>query len=120
MRLLLVLTALTCAYLAYWKPTRDRGIADVRKRVTGVLFDIDAVAPLLIRVETSDGWNSYATSSTWSFPKWPRHHYYFWLFGYVVKLPYEREVPIVSDTSAPTGLTRVGVRRGALGHFPSE
>ena len=84
-RILLIIITLICAYLACWGPTKNQGVADVvREKVSGP--QIEAVAPFIVRAET---WNLTGPDKvTRSYRR-----YYFWFFGYVAKLPYERELP---------------------------
>jgi len=42
----------------------------------------EAIAPFLVATVAGDGTRPL------------ERHYYFWFFGYVAKLPYERELPI--------------------------
>ena len=94
-RTLAVLVTLVCCYAACWGPTKTRGIRDVERRVFMVedgsidaeiakglanLFgpgpcEVSATMPLVVEVDDT------AVST-----------YYFWFFGYVAKLPYERDV----------------------------
>jgi len=95
-RTLVAMMALVCCYAACWGPTKTRGIRDVERRVfmaedgsidveiakgLANLFgpgpcEVSATMPLVVEVEDT------AVST-----------YYFWFFGYVAKLPYERDVP---------------------------
>ena len=87
-RILLIVITLICAYLACWGPTKTWGGADVRNHVSVVgiveIYDMDVVAPLFVSAEVAV-----------LQPKFKHYRrYYFWFFGYVVKLPYERELPV--------------------------
>ncbi len=94
-RTLVILVTLVCVYLACWGPTKDRGVNDVARFVcrdigfdlapeysdsniwARQMFDAGAFPPLVVGISQSN----------------PRiRHYYFWFFGYVAKLPYERDV----------------------------
>ena len=75
-RILLIVITLICAYFACWGPTKRQGVEYVRHQVYKFKFDIEAVAPLLVKADD-----------------FYRRSYYFWFFGYVAKLPYERELP---------------------------
>ena len=84
-RVLLVALTLLCAYLACWKPTQDHGPADVVVE-TGAYRSVvlqgnhAAAAPLIVRADVVEmGGGSF-------------RRYYFWFFGYVARLPYERQV----------------------------
>ena len=88
-RILLIVITLICAYLACWGPTEKWGVDDVLNYVNGELiypFSLDGSAlPLVVGIDTFDPIDIRRVSST--------RRYYFWFFGYVAKLPYEREMP---------------------------
>ena len=89
-RILLIAITLICAYLACWGPTKKQGVDDVADQfpdwiIDDWINDIDVVAPLVVSAE--------GTSLPWQQPSKHYRHYYFWFFGYVAKLPYERELP---------------------------
>ena len=90
----MILVTLVCVYLACWGPTKDRGVNDVARFVcrdigfdlapeysdsniwARQMFNAGAFPPLVVGISQSN----------------PRvRHYYFWFFGYVAKLPYERD-----------------------------
>jgi len=88
---LLVGGGLVLLYAACWWPTRGVGVRDVVKRVmpTHWVQNEAAVAPLIIRLDVTK-----ADEDPWAgidlvMPETTRC-YYFWCFGYVAKLPYER------------------------------
>jgi len=100
-RTLALLVALLCGYLACWGPTTKWGIEDVSNHADrtepvawgymapSVYRDASVAAPLVV------GATGLAT-------KWDgtyRRRYYFWFFGYVVKLPYEQ--PVVPSAFVP-------------------
>lgn len=89
-RTLIVVVTLVCCYAACWGPTKTRGVKDVGQVIDGseglitayVLVDgfdgrLHATIPLVVRLDRFRG----------------EREYYFWFFGYVAKLPYERELP---------------------------
>ena len=85
-RLLLVVVTLLCAYLACWRPTVSRAVRDVSLASSNLdrfTWNEDVIAPLLVRADEIYVGRSDVT---------PRRGYYFWFFGYVVRLPYEREI----------------------------
>ena len=115
-RTLAIVVTLVCCYAACWGPTKRRGIEDalqyeygtpatasgfeaaieaddddawdpaLLRRLSGVAgFDPSPAAPLIVRIDEL----SYANVRT----KTLRRTYYFWFFGYVAKLPWEREIP---------------------------
>ena len=83
-RTLAILLTLVCVYLACWGPTKTRGRAQVEKVAKLWSADSSAIAPLIVAVE---GTKFVARVQV------RQRRYYFWFFGYVAKLPYEREVP---------------------------
>jgi len=52
-------------------------------------WDVDAVAPLIVAVER-DGLTVVSNGKCMITP--PRRYFYFWFFGFVARLPYEREI----------------------------
>jgi len=82
-RTLVIVVTLVCCYAACWGPTNRRGKGDVRYaprpdgREGNHGVATFAIAPLFIRREE---------------PYTRERSYYFWFFGYVAKLPYEREL----------------------------
>jgi len=104
LRTLVVLVTLVCCYAACWGPTTTRGVEDVCKYVinSDAIWEVDCgvVAasrelyslellsnarsiPLIVQVEEEGDFQIVPT----------RHNrYYFWFFGYVAKLPYERDL----------------------------
>ncbi len=96
LRTLVVLVTLVCCYAACWGPTKTRGVVDVASHVNspymmGVMpfYSAEVISPFLVStVELGpDPTGTYIM---------PRHRrYYFWFFGYVAKLPYERDVPLI-------------------------
>ena len=104
-RTLVILVTLVCCYAACWGPTKTQGVKDVMPHINNVnnvpqaddllleaginrglreLFgpwlDASAAMPLLVQVDE-------VSTTTHS------RRYYFWFFGYVAKLPYERDLP---------------------------
>ncbi len=90
---LVVVVTLVCCYLACWGPTKTRGVDDVESLVGEPVYlyddvwefvseeeilDTSARLPLLVRITTDERPH-------------PVHRYCFWFFGYVAKLPYERD-----------------------------
>ena len=84
-RILLIAITLICAYLACWGPTKNQGVSDVavfqpgrRSMLEGTWIDVSAIVPFVVRKD-----HRYKATRS----------YYFWFFGYVAKLPYEKELP---------------------------
>ena len=81
-RTLVIVVTLVCCYAACWGPTKTRGVEDVALFVGSAersyvqVWTTFAAAPLVVRADHFVGIS----------------HYYFWFFGYVAKLPYERDV----------------------------
>jgi len=93
LRTLVVLVSLVCCYAACWGPTKRRGERDVHDHIWRIerrslgFFPSSAVPsacaslPLIVHINRYD-WSDMSTN----------RHYYFWFFGYVAKLPCEREI----------------------------
>ena len=77
LRTLVILVTLVCCYAACWGPTRTRGVKDVVQLYEWVIPGWSASTSLPLVVHVDNG---------------RTHHYYFWFFGYVAKLPYERQI----------------------------
>jgi len=80
-RTLVILVTLVCCYAACWGPTKTQGIADINSRVDSSL--VQPFVPLVLRTESP--YLNFRHGVIWE-------HYYFWFFGYIAKLPYEREI----------------------------
>lgn len=97
----MIFVTLVCCYFGFWQTTKTRGITDVRRYVTGrpdpsmleEFFgeDTSSQFPLVV-VMTG------LLSSSWGGATQQHRRYYFWLFGYVAKLPYEHTIFIESST----------------------
>ena len=96
-RTLAIVVTLVCCYAACWGPTKTRGVGDVASHVRSQLVrTTDNVS----RIGVSRAFLELYESATAPLivgikrPEWQgaTRHYYFWFFGYVAKLPYEREV----------------------------
>ena len=85
-RTLVIVVTLVCCYLGLWEATKRQGRSDVL--VETLRYDVKAIAPLIVatgETKLGDGNLTYT-------PVTPIRRYYFWFFGYVVKLPFEREI----------------------------
>ncbi|HJN08212.1 MAG TPA: hypothetical protein QF564_05940 [Pirellulaceae bacterium] len=85
-RTLVVLVTLVCCYAACWGPTK-RGADNMVKNRGRRVLQAMAVAPLIIK---TDGWIERQEDTLLIYQS--QRHYYFWFFGYNVKLPYERDL----------------------------
>jgi hypothetical protein len=94
---LVILITLVCCYAACWGPTKRQGVDDVWLSVVFLAktthpgnpsgperFNTSVTAPLVVGIDRSH------YTPAWNFQT--ERHYYFWFFGYVAKLPYEREL----------------------------
>jgi len=96
LRTLVIVVTLVCCYAACWGPTKTQGVKDVenfalstasdaaRADYLAIMWDVavpmpSAAMPLVVVVDRP------SLSRI-------RRDYYFWFFGFVAKLPYEREV----------------------------
>ena len=98
----MIVVTLVCCYVACWGPTKTKGVNDVNRDMHTRVSDYPNL---------HDGTSS---SIPWNFsPLVPlvvgvnyksKRAYFFWFFGFVAKLPYEREVgPVVPvQTWRPT------------------
>ncbi len=99
-RTLVIVVTLVCCYAACWGPTKRQGFEDVVNHVRSSIdlkkrFKTAALPssnlPLVVWIyeAEADGpmIESAADMSTY-------HRCYLWLFGYVIKLPFERDVNI--------------------------
>jgi hypothetical protein len=105
MRFLLVFVFLLCAYLACWWPTRKWGPRDVaeyklrnqlndpnqlQEAVLSLHWLYKARMPLIVTSHEGSTFNSEVINEN--------RQYYFWLFGSVWKLPFERRFTNNSPT----------------------
>ena len=88
----MIVVTLVCCYAACWGPTKTRGVEDVWSLVDE--GRTNWVGDVSIKI-----WSVDSLQVSACFPLFVRatqdktHAYYFWVFGYVAKLPYERVVP---------------------------
>ena len=115
---------LVCAYFGLWEATKTRDIEDVIQHVNADISpglaellrpfrDVSATMPLLVGIHESNEW-----SGPVRIPK--TRHYYFWFFGYVAKLPYEREVDPQPSLEEMLYVFRARAYppNARLGHYP--
>lgn len=81
----MIVMTLVCAYAACWGPTKHWGTHDINTTMPWFdeeepLYDSHAVVPLIV------------AATEYRPPRPDVRCYYFWFFGYVVKLPYERKL----------------------------
>ena len=109
-RTLVIVVTLVCCYAACWGPTKEYGPADVDESISYLHFRLEVVpvAPLVISVNDLPTYYNGSLPITGDISALPGtrlvytkpRRYYFWFFGYVAKLPYEREVETQSPASA--------------------
>jgi hypothetical protein len=97
-RTLAVVVTLVCAYAACWGPTKRVGVSAAHNAhsspdiLVGLGIETTMVVSPFVIAITDSGHDAVG-----------QHHestaYYFWFFGYVAKLPYEREVQSDDDIS---------------------
>ena len=97
-RTLVVLVMLVCCYAACWGPTKRQGFKDVVNHVRSSI-DLDkkfkaagmssSNLPLVVWISEaeSDGPEVLKVNDVRGY-----HRCYLWLFGYVVKLPFENDI----------------------------
>jgi hypothetical protein len=102
-RTLVIVVTLVCCYAACWGPTKTQGVQDVLHRISGVSREHYIVA---VTTKTRSGNNICYGDATARLPLLTEvlvieyttvedvftRRYYFWFFGYVAKLPFEREI----------------------------
>jgi len=81
-RTLVIVVTLICCYAACWGPTKTRGVQDVihyldqgtipQFHMTRIVWGESGTTPLLVGVNVNE-----------------TRYYYLWLFGGIVKLPFE-------------------------------
>ncbi len=117
-RTLVILVTLVCCYAACWGPTKTRGVADVEEATQEISFR------LMLQGASPEEIEDIFRDDCTCLPlivRMPRHddpaggyHYYFWFFGYVAKLPYERELTIrerIDRKEATIAELRAEIRR---------
>jgi hypothetical protein len=110
-RTMVIIVTLVCCYAACWGPTKRQGVEDVMQRAgwkplgsmglhvqtdeSGMVtllsdgMDASTKIPLVVGLDRTDGLVA------------SHRVYYFWFFGYVAKLPWERELTV--DDGPPVG-----------------
>jgi hypothetical protein len=114
---LVVLVTLVCFYAACWRVTRLSGTEDIESFAVAVAMQ--SPAPFIVTARYSlltgrlivdpDGKRVGMTGTS------PHEVdlYYFWFFGYVAKLPYEREIKPRGQVEFSRGLTANPARGSA-------
>ena len=107
-RTLAIVVTLLCCYAAWWGPTKTRGVIDVEMDAEESLLiaaKATSVAPLVLIVE---GYQLKLWGRTRVMDSPRRRRYYFWFFGYVAKLPYERNVEVIPiiPLDSPRGVSK--------------
>ena len=94
----MILLTLVCGYAACWGPTSTQGVQNVtdlvRQDQMGHLYDATIFAPLVVVTDEVEGLDYHESNGIAFFTGIGQRRmcYYFWFFGYVVKLPYERDI----------------------------
>jgi len=93
-----IVLTLVCCYAACWGPTKEKGVSDTFRLASIRLgfgeWDEDReFAPWVFQIADAKATMPLVIGVTPIEPLPPKHrHYYFWFFGYVAKLPYERDL----------------------------
>lgn len=90
LRTLVILVTFVCCYAACWGPTKRRGVHDVERTersVDELFFEASAKLPLIVGATVA----KVGPAPSRRIKAFRRYH--FWFFGYVAKLPFERELP---------------------------
>jgi hypothetical protein len=105
-RTLVIVVTLVCCYAACWGPTKKWGEEDLfahyeEEELFAARRAVSSRLPLIVEVccvdlEALVSAKRRGRSLPQAVPPMPKakRHYYFWFFGYVAKLPYEREVEL--------------------------
>jgi hypothetical protein len=88
-RTLVVVVTLVCCYAACWGPTKRRGVEAVKAKPSTT--DVNPIAPLLLAANEGN-WIDVGDQREILIRLHANRTYYFWFFGFIVKLPYEREI----------------------------
>lgn len=88
----MIVVTLVCCYLGAWEATKTWGISAIPVSAYQA-SQLNSPCPFLI-VNPEDSFKSIAASlsDNWDVAGDDRE-VYFWFFGYVAKLPYERDLP---------------------------
>lgn len=87
----MILVTLACVYFGCWEATKNQGVPDVTNHVYSALVRTHynpnglAIVPLVVRIKVYDNYPANPVV----------RRYYFWLFGYIIKLPFEREFDLI-------------------------
>ena len=80
----MIVVTLVCCYAACWGPTTKHGPTGVARHIGTARDDtITSIAPLLVATQVLSIRAGQVSME---------RNYYFWFFGYVAKLPYERDL----------------------------
>ena len=101
-RTLVIVVTLVCCYAACWGPMKTQGVQDVLQRASGVGGQYHFVAATTMTSSGNFIWYGDATArlpliaevlviENTTVGDVSTRRYYFWFFGYVAKLPFERE-----------------------------
>ena len=88
-RTLVIVVTLVCTYLGCWRATQSLGIRDVKSHLGRQVGKAESTVPFIVAIHELvyfdiDSRHLMGIELT--------RHYYFWFFGYVAKLPYERDL----------------------------
>ena len=96
-----IVVTLLCCYVACWWPTKSQGGKDVLQYIMPIesTKSVSAMMPLVIRVDDELTPGEWFPGEEFTWPTEMKRRYYFWCFGFVARLPYERDIlpPAASD-----------------------
>lgn len=97
-RTLAIVMTLMCCYAACWSATKRQGVTDVYRFAANQLHEQGRSFALDFQNFMPEHLNASATMpfivGLDSFRTQKLRRYYFWFFGYVARLPFEREISV--------------------------
>ena len=89
----MIVVTLVCCYFGAWEATKKQGVDDVINYTEEILPDTETTYDVSFSMEYHPSQPLVVRVDRILFePHRTRCYYYFWFFGYVAKLPYEREI----------------------------
>ena len=104
-RTMVIIVTLLCTYLGCWRATQSIGTRDVKLLLGRQVGKTESAVPFTVSIHElvhfdSDARRLMGIERT--------RHYYFWFFGYVAKLPYERVLEMIPTVplDSPRGTSK--------------
>jgi hypothetical protein len=90
-RTLAIFVTLVCVYFAAWEATKTSGVIDILPSAPSHENLISPI-PLVLSRDVNGERNYWRDSNTYVSQGYVRRQYFIWLFGPIIKLPYESEL----------------------------